>query len=633
MFYLARTWGDPAWCAPDRAASSLGLFAGHPADHCRHGADFFAELAGPRAPNRKGWTVARSPGGKPVLLLGVIDNVDELAADLGVTGGPERVYGAAVERWGDQADRQVIGEYASLVALDEGTVRLARSPWSGYPLYYHLGRDGVMAASIQRPLFAAGLAMTLRPGMVERLAALESIDDAHSQFEGIEQVGGGTVVLLGRTGQHKVSFYDPLAIPAVRFKRDGEYVEAAGAMLGEAVGKCLRGARRPGVTLSGGLDSALVCDEMLRQAPAGQSLKAFTFVPLDEWDGTTAPHMFGSDRPHVEAFLRGHPGLDHQFVDNRGLDFLSLQDERLLASGAPAIGSGVGYVHLGVLQAAREAGCDTLLTAWMGNMTLSGESPWAAATWFRQLRWRQVWRLAQTRLVDSRPLWRRFIATGLMPNLPPPLRGRIRGLLPSGSRIQVVANPYLAPDGPLAAKRADAALVRSLNDLDYLHSRERFLSSLFVANSHGGESALGMQQLTGLGGRDVLAYRPLVELCFGMPDEQFVHDGERRRLARRMAVGRLPEAQRTERRHGDHATDWHLRMTRLLPRLREEVERIAAHPELGSLLDARAMRHDLDAWPARAPSDMVTINRLRFSLPAMISARKYIDFVSGRNAA
>lgn len=630
MFFFARSWGVNWWAEPERAAASLGLFAGHAADSCRIGGDFFSELPSPRAPARRGWRVARSPAGWPVILHGLIDNLAELSAMLGVTGLPEQIYGAAVERWGDGADRHVVGEYASLVILSDGTVRLARSPWSGNPVFFHQADDGLLISSIPRPLFAAGLPRELRPGVLHSLAAMEALPDHPIPYRGLEEVQGGTVTLLSRHGAKVVPFYDPAAIAPVRFRDERDYVEAARAMLGEAVQAMLRHARKPAVTLSGGFDSALICDEMWRQLGPRANLHAYTFVPIAEWDGRSAPHMFGSDRPYVEAYLQTHPGLVHRFIDNRDVDPFTRFEERLLASEGYAAGAAISFPHLGVIEAARADGCDFLFTGWLGNMTLSSEAPWAMAEFFRTLRWGQGWQLARARQHDSRPVWRRFLAGGLMPNLPPALAQWIRDHVRRGPQRMLLANPYIAADGPLGAKRADGRLNSA--ELDYHHSRERFTASLYRSCQTGGGLALGVEQVTGLPGRDVYSYRPLIELFLGMPTDQFVRNGSDRHLARRVAQGRLPEAQRLETRHGDHVADWHARMTLRLPALRAELDRLATHPELSTLLDIDALRADLDNWPENAPTDIDTINRLRFFLPEMFTLRRYLDYVSGRNA-
>lgn len=631
MLFFARAWQGAWWAEPERAAASLGLFAGHAADSCRIGDDFFAQLPHPRAPVRRGWQVARSPTGWPVMLHGVIDNPEDLARELGLTGPPERLYGAAVERWGVEADHHVIGEYAALVVLPGAGLRLARSAWAGNPLFYHHGPDGILVSSIPRPLFAAGLPRQLRRGVIESLAAMEAPPDHPILYEGLEQVAGGTVTLLSRHGTRVHRYYEAAAIPPVRLRRDRDYVEAAGAMLGEAAARLVRHARKPAVTLSGGLDSALACDELWRQLGPRSGLKAYTFEPIAQWDGRSAPHLFGSDRPHVERFLAAHPGLDHRFVDNRETDPFTQLPERLLASDGYPGGAAISFPHLGVSQAAVDDGCDWIFTGWLGNMTISNGAPWAPAEYFRRLRWGEGLRLAASRIGDARPLWRRFLAGGLMPNLPPALGGWIRQHLRPGEPRAFLANPYLSATGALAAKRADVSLTRG--DIDYLHSRRRFAASLYRGYQTGGEMALGVEQVTGLRGRDIYSYRPLIELCLGMPTRQFVRRGEDRYLARRLALGRLPEAQRTEVRHGDHVADWHARMTPRLPALRAELASLAGHPDLSALLDIDAIRTDLDHWPDSAPSDIDTINRLRFHLPTMFVLRRYLDFVSGRNPA
>lgn len=630
MFFFERSWGEKWWAEPERAAASLGLFAGHAADSCRIGGDFFAELPRPRAPVRRGWRVARSSAGWPVLLHGLIDNLAELSGALGVTGPPEQIYGAAVERWGDQADRHVVGEYASLVVLPDDTVRLARSAWVGNPIFYHQADEGLLVSSIPRPLFAAGLPRQLRPGVLDSLVAMEALPDQPVLYHGLEQVLGGTVALLSRHGAKVIPFYDPADIAPVRLPDERDYVEAAQTMLGEAVQAMLRHARKPAVTLSGGFDSALICDEMWRQLGPQGGPHAYTFVPIDEWDGHSAPHMFGSDRPHVEAYLQTHAGLVHRFIDNRDIDPFNRFEERLLASEGYGAGAAISFPHLGVIDAARADGCDFLFTGWLGNMTLSSEAPWAMAEFFRTLRWGQGWQLAAARQHDPRPVWRRFLAGGMMPNLPPALAQWIRDTMRRGPQRALLANPYLAADGPLGNKRADSRLKGT--GLDYFHSRERFTASLYRKYQTGGELALGVEQVTGLPSRDVYGYRPLIELFMGMPTDQFVRNGSDRHLARRVARGRLPEAQRLETRHGDHVADWHARMTLRLPALRAELDQLAGHPELSSLLDIDALRADLDNWPQVAPTDIDTINRLRFFLPEMFSLRRYLDYVSGRNA-
>ena len=632
MFFFARHWAGSSWAEPGRAAASLGLFSGRPADSNICGDDFFADLPSPRAQPRRHWRVARSPSGFAVLFCGWIDHVAGLSEDAGsaFTDGAE-LYGAAVERWGVDADRRIVGTYAAIVCMPDGTVRLSRSPWASKSLFFHADRDVLLACSIPRPLFAAGLAKRLRAAAVDALFSMELPDDVLSSFEGVETVPHGAVVLLGRGSRKTLRWYDPVALPAVRLKKDEDYVEAASALLGEAVGKAMALGGRHGVTLSGGLDSSIVCAEMLQQLPSGKRLPSFTFHPLPEWDGSVVAHKFGDDRPWVEAFAAMHPALDPVFADNSGIGFDDRAEQMFLACDAGYPARLLGSVYHGVFEAAAKRGCEWLFTADAGNMTFSNTAMWAYGEFLLTGKWHQLWRLAQSRLNDPRPVWRRIAAHAVMPQLPEGLRNRVRSIIHRRSEPDQFANPFLSEKGRLAAYRRPENLSASIMTVDREESREHYIRSNYHAAGLGMEIGHGYEQVFGLRLRDVTAYRPLIEFCLALPTDQFVRDGETRRLARRMGLGRLPEAQRTNRLYGEHNVDWHARLTPRLGELRLEVENIASHPQIGPLVDTDAMLHLLDNWPEKTPEDHALGAHFRFFLPALIYITRYVDFETGRN--
>lgn len=634
LFYVCRNAGMEQLDFV-RGANSLGLFAGHPADAATVEiggiSHQFAELPSPRAAARRGWRPFRSPAGTVVLLVGWIDNTRDLASQLGAPANESAVYAAAVERWGDDADRYIVGEYASLTVTPDSVTRLARSPWSSFPLFLHRREGEFAVSSIPRPLFAAGAPRVLLGQAVERMAAFELPELSVSQFKDIDVVGGGTVVRLAADQLVRHAFYDPLAIPSVRYRKDEDYVEAATEKLAESARHALQRAVRPAVTLSGGLDSATVCDELWRQDRADGKLLALTFETLPEWSGRTIEPMFGNDRPYVEQFLTMHPGLDHRFIDNREVGFDRYLDSLMLAGDSAYPAGALAFVHHGVFAAAQRDGRDWLFNASMGNLHFSSEGPWAPAEFFRTGQWRQLLARVRANPGDRRSLPRRLIAMGILPNLPAGPQSWLRGLV-HGSRDTIpVTNPYLSTEGRLAAKLRLAAAERNISDLDFMSSRERLIRNAYDMIWQGGEAGHALEQVFGLRTRDITGYRPLIELVLGMPTDQFVKDGERRRLARRMAIGRLPEAQRLEVRHGDHIPDWHERMTPKLDQLRKEIRQISNHPELSRLFDIDALQNDIAHWPAQAPLDMATATRLRVALPAVIMLRRFIDFESGRN--
>lgn len=632
MFFFARLPERNQILAPDRAIVSLGLFAGHPADSARVDGDIFAELPQPRAKMRAGWRPDCSPSGWHTLFCGWIDNQAEIACELRLSpnASAAQIYGAAVERWDDEADSHLIGCYASLVALPNGEVRLARSPWGSRSLFYWSEGADLLVCSIPRPLFAAGIEKRLRPAALDSILAYDLPDHEESFFEGIRTFRSGSILRLNGTHRTAHAFYDPARIAPVKFSRDEEYVEAANALLSDAVKAALRGASRPGVALSGGLDSSIVCDEILKNRD-DRKVTSFTFGPLPEWDGHVAKHKFGDDRPYVSEFAKMHPELDVVFVDNRGIDWDYRENEMFLACDGFYPAQTLSSVYYGLYEAAKDRGCDIILFAEAGNVTYSNSAPWAFAEYLRKGHWRQLWRLAQARQNDPRPMWRRIAALGLMPNLPHRLRSQVRRWVHGKPGRDPYANSLLRPEGRLGrySKRdIDDVTICSYGNLA---SQEDFVRILYETSGVAAELGEVSAQVFGILGRDVTTYRPLIEFCCGVPTNQYARDGVSRLLARRMAVNRMPEAQRLNTLYGEHNVDWHARQSCRLADLRAGILHIRDHPQLGSLIDTDLALSVLANWPERTPDDYALQSLMKFDLPAMISVARYLDFVTGRN--
>ena len=131
--------------------------------------------------------------------------------------------------------------------------------------------------------------------------------------------------------------------------------------------------------------------------------------------------------------------------------------------------------------------------------------------------------------------------------------------------------------------------------------------------------------------RDVTAYRPLIEFCLSLPARAFAWDGEERRLARLMGVGRLPEAIRTNRKHGLHNIDWHARMTTEREEMRRVLEIARTHAFLGEILDIERLLALIDEWPEHPGHDIETDWPRILALPRAILAARFIGHLENRN--
>jgi asparagine synthase (glutamine-hydrolysing) len=151
------------------------------------------------------------------------------------------------------------------------------------------------------------------------------------------------------------------------------------------------------------------------------------------------------------------------------------------------------------------------------------------------------------------------------------------------------------------------------------------------ANGPAADVHLAFEQLYGIRRRDVSAYRPLIEFCLGLPSDQFASHGIERRLARRMAKGRMPESQRLETRHGQHNIDWHARMTPRRGELMRYAESMRNHPWLSQVADIDRMQDLLERWPEAPQHSWEEDFPRMLGLPRIVLAAQFIGMAEGRN--
>lgn len=573
-----------------------------------------------------------------MLFSGWIDNSESLGAELATNAprdaraGSAELYGAALEAWGFNTDSRLIGCYATIVALPDGRVRLSRSPWNGMPLFYAADLSGIAVASIPRPIFAAGWPQQLSEGAIARLLAFRTDHDEATPYEGVRQAPSGCVVTLSRDAVELERWYDPLALPATVLESDDAYVEKANALLRDALQSALKGVRKPGLQLSGGLDSSIIADELLHNLPEGERLRTYTFHPADQAELVVPPTLYADERPLVAAFLASHPRIQPTFVDNRDIAFDHRSRALFLAGGNAFPAMVLASSHYGCFEAAAQDGCDWLLHAGMGNITISNDSPWVWPEFFARGRWSELWRLLHNRPGDTRSMLRRLVAHGVMPNLPKRLQTRLRSLVHGKVAGHGFGNTLLREGGPAAALADYPASEGIATAGEMVRNRTEWLEQTYRNCGTTGELSLAYAQVFGIRWRDVTQYRPLIEFCVTIPTEQLARGGQRRFLARRMARGRMPEEQRLNPRVGMHNADWHHKMAGDLERLRKRIEAFADHPIIGPSIDIEKARALIDSFPFEPPADASAGAQWRFQLPAALLIADYVDFVTGRNA-
>ena len=552
MLAFAWPWSDDGRNHPNlapRLASSLCSGIGGHAGAVEIGDLSFAYRPLRSTPGlSRAWRPAVLPSGRIAVFHGYFDNAADIAKELNVDPGNwAELYGLAVERWGDDTERRVIGEYCAMIA-EPGSfrLRLSRSPLRAPPLCYFHDERMAAVASVPRALFAAGMERRLNERHAADSALANFSNAEASWFEDIYRVPLGSVVELERGTKRRLrKVYDLLAVPDVRMASDADYIARAGELLDEAVRACLAGFSRPGATLSGGLDSPQLAVRALRELPAGQRLPTFTFHPEPGFDGRCEAGKYGDERPLVEAFAAMHPGLEPHFTANEGYEHDHRWNDFFhLMGGAHSVLCNM-YVFHGLFAGAARTGCDILLLAEWGNDTISDRAEWGFVEYLLKGRWRQLWLALSRQPNQQRSLAWRLGARILGPLLPSPL-WRVAKRLAHPGRWELV--DLMQPLS--AAYRVDSGTDSRLRDSGLVPGRyqpwsRRHALQLRSRNndSEMAEIYQAFEQMYDVPQRDPTAYRPLVEFCLGLPTDLFLRDGEPRWLARQMAHGIMPEQQ------------------------------------------------------------------------------------------
>ena len=638
MLALARPWksgehkGQQSLAARLAASLCAGI-GGHAGAAEIDGIHFaYRPLRSTRAVSRA-WRPATLPSGQIVVFHGYFDNAAEIASALEVDSrNCSLLYGLAVERWADEAEKRVIGNYCAVI-VDPRTssLRLSRSPIRAPPLYYHHSDHVVAVASVPRALFSAGAPKQLNESNYADLAFFNFSDREASCFKEICRVPLGCIVELQRGKPREIrETFDVLNIPLEPVPSDAEVIRKVGELLDEGVRTCLAGSSKPGATLSSGLDSPQVAVRALAHLPAGQKLPTFTFHPKIGFD--RAPRWKnGDERPMVEAFAALHPRLEPHFTSNEGHHPLYRLNEMFHLAGCAAPYQGTMYVFHGILTEASKQSCDLLLLADNGNRTFSDKGLNGFVEYFLKGRWRQLW-LALTRpAIHQGGLAQRFVVRTLSAFLPLSAWRVLRPMLTRRSHLIELMQPFSA--NFLSSSGARKRLQESgrYPGRHQPWSRRHLREFLFDDEDWLADVYQAFEQMYGIPLRDPTAYRPFVEYCLSLPTKMFMRDGELRWLARQMAKGIMPEEQRVNELDGYWDTDWRIRISPRRTEFLDELKRLEEDDRIGPMLDFPRLRAAIENWPAEGETDHQKTHGPALAVPAALLTAGFIQYVEGRN--
>ncbi|HLX20729.1 MAG TPA: asparagine synthase-related protein [Gaiellaceae bacterium] len=191
---------------------------------------------------------------------GRLDDLEAIARDLEMTSAPpERIVVAGYQRWGDSFFRRLRGMFLLVVWDPARGATLVVTDHLGCRSPYVMRASGKLYVATDTAVLRRLTPMALAPDPVSLVHWLVSDVPAvdRSLFAGAERPLGGTYLTIDRSGIRTTTYWLPRFEEPLRIGVD-EAAEILWEALRTSVRRRLTGVERPGIIMSGGVDSTAV---------------------------------------------------------------------------------------------------------------------------------------------------------------------------------------------------------------------------------------------------------------------------------------------------------------------------------------------------------------------------------------
>lgn len=552
----------------------------------------------------------------------------------------------AYEKWKTDCARQLIGDFAFAV-WDARLPQLfvARSPFSTRALFIHATPQTFAFASMPKGLHALPhIPRQLDEGYLADYLAWVPSAPTRTFYRGITRLLPGQSIIIRDGKIQTQSFWELDLKREIRFKHDDEYVDAFHALFERVVADALVTCSHVGIMLSGGLDSssiAAVAAPLL--ARDGKKLAAFTQVP-----SAHAPHALGAGRyadetPFVQALARRYANLDVHLVQTGGGFYLDNIAAFFEATELPFRNASNRLWYEEILRRAQAKQVGVMLNGAQGNLTFSWRGDGLIAQLVQAGQWSRAWREASAlaRRGESHSTWR-ALAIGTLPLLPDAIYDAVMRL--SRQRQAAMSWGDYSPIHPefyraqRVEERARGALrdrtMRPRGDL-----RELRAQTLLGTSTAGDGFGAGYQAMFEIEQRAPAADQRIVELCFALPEDQFVRDGTRRWLIQRAmsrergsipaenGQNRLPPEILHNKQRGLQAADWYEQLYNARAQVLGELARLETIELAARAVDLKRLRGLVEQMPERVTDAGRAVSDYRGILEIGLMTARFVAWV------
>lgn len=537
------------------------------------------------------------------LFWGQLHDSADLRRRLGGAEGeatnPAALIWAVYRKYGDDFALQLHGQF-SLALWDgaAGKLILARDHAGESPLFYHQAGESLYFAATPRLLRKlTGVPANLNESQLAKHVVITDLISDSTCWSGIKRLLPAHL-LLARRGQTQCKrYWQPETAPRLCLDDDRDYPLALRAALERAVARRLPDSGTVVCELSAGLDSTTVTALAARQlAQQGRSLIAITAVPQSGFVLPQSAKALHDEGPLAASLAAKFSNIDHVRLPSDAAGLIeSLSYFNRSMDGPSYAGTNATWL-LGLHRLAADRGACRLLTGKSGNSTSSYSGLTLLPSLLRRGQILPLLKLIRAMKHQGEgwsSMGNRLFGT----YLPAPVRNLVRRVLGQEREITTDDVVFIRPEfaaqwGLETALKADVIWARSMN------FDGRAIRNYALRIKDNGVWTAAMQTQFGFQMTDALADKELVELCFAIPEEQYLYRGEPRSLIRRAMADMLPPEILHNPRKGAQSADIMLTLNRNRQDLTRELEKLFANDLASRLLDLPRMQQMLQRLPA-----------------------------------
>lgn len=535
-----------------------------------------------------------------------LDNREELIRLLQIEQEEARLWSdgrilyEGYKAWGVYGLNFFLGSYCFVAYhVLERRVVMVSDVVSSRCLYYSVHNDLLYFSSLIEPILSMqGSKAHINERWISDFIGLEGLaimtEWIETPYEGIFKLEPAQYMIANSKQIIKKTYWSPVKnVKKVRYKNEKEYQRAFLETYNECVASSLRAKEKTGILLSGGLDStsvACIAAPMLKKEK--KNLYSYTQIPKMGYESGREHYYNVNEKEVVDITLAQLGNVVGTFVSHEEMNGWNSIDEMLEVFEIPYKSiQNVPWIY-NTLKLAYQHGCNVVLTGQYGNVTISYGNVNEYLLWlFRGCRFHKLKREI-TSISNKYGISRKRVVKTIIKDT------RLYHLYKGNVSTDFFEYSYIKP--PLIAKwkikkrirRNGKKAIRSMSSMKesvkYMYYK--------LALSQIGEFETKESLRTGVLLRDPSRDKRMLELCLGLPKEEFVKQGQGRRLINEYMKAMIPEEvlQMSRLKKGLQSADEIYRLQRDWDQIYQEIAACMSTGDAKEYLNLDKVRRDLN---------------------------------------